>query len=100
MAGISPIVTDGFLFTPSLIVTAGFMSGEAPPPVVGPGTHGGWKPKHHKKIKPRPAPWERDTETVRQSLMAVVDANIARKREAEERQDIEDLLRLMEKMGL
>jgi hypothetical protein len=102
MAGISPIVTDGFLFTPSLIVTAGFMSGEAPPPDVVTGERGGWGPDPHKKKKKKqPAPWERQDEaSVRKSLMAVVEANESRKREAADRQDLEDLLRLMEKMGL
>lgn len=99
MAGISPIVTRGFLFSPSLVITAGYMSGEGPP-VVGPGTHGGWKPKHHKKIKSRPAPWERDKETVRQSLMAVVEAAEARKRDALDRQDEEDLMTLLQRFKI
>lgn len=47
MAGISPIVTDGFLYSPSLIVTAGFAGGvlpptPAPPPVNQPYHHVTW----------------------------------------------------------
>ena len=99
MAGISDIVTGGFLFDPSLIVTHGFMSGDGPPPVIDTGERGAWKPKH-KKIKPRPAPWERDPISVRASLMAVVDANTARKREALDRQDEEDLMTLLQRFDI
>jgi len=54
-----------------------------------------WKPPHggkYKKKKPQIAPWERDPETVRASLMAVVEAA---KQRAIEAQDEEDLLIIM-----
>lgn len=53
MAGINPIVTDGFLFTPSLIVTMGFGIGNPPPPPVITQSIGGSYPKQKKRKKQR-----------------------------------------------
>jgi hypothetical protein len=67
MAGISPIITDGFLFTPSLIVTAGFLSGEPVPVIALQGGHWGPK-KKKKKHEPRFQPLPSAGDTLRAIL--------------------------------
>lgn len=48
----SPIVTDGFLFTPSLIVTHGFGDGAIPPIVVPLQRGGAYQKKDRKQQRP------------------------------------------------
>ena len=68
---VSAIITDGFLFTPSLIVTAGFYSA-TPAPVIPRGFGGSYPGK--KKKKKTPQSFIEDGISVRQSLLQQWDA--------------------------
>jgi hypothetical protein len=63
-----------------------------------------WRPPHKPSKKgaktTQVAPWERSTTEVRASLMKVVEASQKRSFDKLERQDEEDIVKLMKRMGL